>query len=751
MAKKRTASPAVPAIAAPPVEPARPQAEYAFPVPPALTSWKGCEGDEIFAWAGPQAAARGLDLRELGRLGRLSATDDGRLLATVLDGQRQVATVWRRSEPGGKPQLGSACTCRRGEGPCEHAAALIWETFERLENGTEFGSAGPEDPRWEILMERAGTGKGLPADDRRFDAAPTSAPAAAPAEREQLAPQAVRSLLGASGGKAAKASVPKPAAPKPAKKAPAPRKKPLPRDARDRAAHEWLESLSAEQLREEIHLWQKQLPDLKIFLRERASLVGGDIASLVQGLEDEFEAFEKNVPKRGGKANEKHDSAPVLRRIQRLIDLRQPERVLPFGDRLARVARGWALTLRNPSRAAKLVQELWPAIVQAALKSNLSPGASYGRLMHWMIGDPTGTLLDLVMPIYTEQLSVPEKAEAGRTLAAYATNGAVKEDHPEFELYFATANLAATALLDGDCGAESVEFLKGLKPTGRFLTARTAVLVKLQRYEEAETLLTAELTALSAKKYQERLEVIRLLAALDRNIPRWDRHLAYLLTEYFRHPLDIRVGYLLSVADRLGCRPATIDLLKRFQETGLPPFQVKRNERGQTLFDIDPSWPVTLPSYLKEMLMIRPLPQGKQRHPTAVKLELAIELRDVPAVRKYLEEALKLQYEWQHALGANGDRWRVLLAGTELVAAEAPKVAEGVWMLLLRNCWDVTVGMDAADALRKRLEPEGRIKEWARECLRGLGRLEDRPDFDDEDDEVIDRFTRLLEEAEKVG
>ena len=117
------------------------------------SGWADLTWGDLERWAGSRSVARGRSYQRGGRVKQLAKTSDGRLLATVVGGERYAVTVTRGA---GKraTSLKSSCTCPVGDDGCKHAVAVVAEYLDALAGGRDVPVAEDDDPRWEQIENR---------------------------------------------------------------------------------------------------------------------------------------------------------------------------------------------------------------------------------------------------------------------------------------------------------------------------------------------------------------------------------------------------------------------------------------------------------------------------------------------------------------------------------------------------------------------------------------------------------------------
>jgi uncharacterized Zn finger protein len=89
-------------------------------------------------------------------------SEDGRLLASVMGGDRYAVSVWQEHGKKRGDAIQSRCTCPVGSNGCKHAVAVVAAYLELAAHEAEVPAADPEDPRWAKL---AGNDSEVDVDD----------------------------------------------------------------------------------------------------------------------------------------------------------------------------------------------------------------------------------------------------------------------------------------------------------------------------------------------------------------------------------------------------------------------------------------------------------------------------------------------------------------------------------------------------------------------------------------------------------
>jgi uncharacterized Zn finger protein len=118
---------------------------------PTKKYWESLSWDDLTDWAGERSVSRGKTYQRLGRVHDLTASEDVRLLASVIGGNRYTVTAWCESDRKKVGGLHSRCTCPVGANGCKHAVAVVAAYLELLGKNADVPPVDPEDPRWAML------------------------------------------------------------------------------------------------------------------------------------------------------------------------------------------------------------------------------------------------------------------------------------------------------------------------------------------------------------------------------------------------------------------------------------------------------------------------------------------------------------------------------------------------------------------------------------------------------------------------
>lgn len=124
---------------------------------PTKKYWSSLSWDDLTDWAGERSVSRGKTYQCQGRVYDLTASEDGRLLASVIGGDRYAVCVWCESDRKRVGDLHSRCTCPVGANSCKHAVAVVAAYLELLGKNADVPPVDPEDPRWAMLAKEVTT------------------------------------------------------------------------------------------------------------------------------------------------------------------------------------------------------------------------------------------------------------------------------------------------------------------------------------------------------------------------------------------------------------------------------------------------------------------------------------------------------------------------------------------------------------------------------------------------------------------
>lgn len=126
--------------------------------------WVSLTWEDVDRWAGGRSVTRGRAYQRQGRVRDLAVAEDGRLLATVVGGDRYTVSVWREPGKGKRNTIESTCTCPVGYSGCKHAVAVVAAYLQALADEETVPPADPDDRRW-AKLERSDGG----VDDEALD------------------------------------------------------------------------------------------------------------------------------------------------------------------------------------------------------------------------------------------------------------------------------------------------------------------------------------------------------------------------------------------------------------------------------------------------------------------------------------------------------------------------------------------------------------------------------------------------------
>jgi uncharacterized Zn finger protein len=503
--------------------------------------------------------SRGRTYQRQGRVHDLAVTDEGRLLATVLGGDRYSVSVWWEPGKNRVNSLRSVCTCPVGANGCKHAVAVVSAYLELLAQEAPVPATAPDDPRWASLAsdnsETAGDEIG------------------ADSEEEELA------------GRRDQRST---------------------RTAGDERIWRHIEAKSREELAELVWSLTKRFPELREEFRERIALGEGDAERLAAQTRQELRRVTSEAGWRNNWTGEGHtpDYSRLKHRWERVIELGHPDAVVQLGQEL--IARGTEQIGQSDDEGetASAFADCVPVIFKAVAESSLPPVTKLLFAIDALLQDDYGVMeSDNAEVLLNRQFDPRDWSAVADELARrLKAETKVKDD---FHRRYERDRI-------GDC------FIHALTKAGRDdevltvcerearLTGSYERLVKLlverKRYDEAERWATEGIQKSASRFPGIAANLAKEMGEVARHRRQWKDAAAHAAWEFLERPSRESLPQLTMVSDRAGCRESVERLALQFLKTGVSPISVTTAGEGRPKAAAMEGWPLPVPEHLLPLM-----------------------------------------------------------------------------------------------------------------------------------------------------
>jgi uncharacterized Zn finger protein len=523
----------------------------------------------------------------------LVMAEDGRLLATVTGRESYATSVgWQSSDGGGKPTLQSRCTCPVGYNGCKHAVAVVAEYLQALHRRKKVARADPQDPRWDELDS--------PADDGSS------------------------SDTGATGGAAAKGMSGK--------------------------IREHLRAKSHEELVEMLCGLAERYPELAKELRERITLASADVDRLVAQTRKEIRRVTGEFIWRNHWTGE--GSTPsyetILRRLERLLELGHPDKVVSLGRLLIVLGTEQAANARDHGETASELRSCLPVFFEALQRSSLEPARKLLMAIDLYLEDEYDFFDGAADPVLDaehrpEDWSAVADELAKRLRVSTAAEEGDDDEPRDFGSSYRrdqASHWLAQALTQAGRGDEVLALYEQEAERTNSYERVVKLLIEQGRTDDAKRWAETGIARTAAKLPGIAQALVSQLCDLAEREQRWDVVAAHAAHALFERPSSEAFRALMDAARKTGCEDSTRAAAMRFLETGVAPIRLT-SSKGSKRIKADEGWPLPVPDYLATPLAAQQSrPGAAERRPHfAVLIGVAI-------AEKRLDDALQWYDRW---------------------------------------------------------------------------------------------------------
>lgn len=664
--------------------------------------WADLTWDDLERWAGPRSVRRGRSYEREGRVIDLVVTGDGRLLATVLGGERYFVSVCLMHGKRKKvSKIVSQCTCPVGY-DCKHAVATVLAYLQALADRSEVPKAAAEDPRWKKLTRFAGnydSDEWVEDEDFGDDAA------------DQFAKR-VNDCIEAEMEETA-----------------SPRKE----RTRRRTAADWdaemremVFGMTREELAETVLTLVGRFPEVNEEFRDRLTLREGDVKRLISQARRELSAatFQPGWRDRWTAEESTPDYTRLKHRLERLLEFGHADAVVEVGRELIVGVLRQVEESYDEDETAIAAAGCLQLVFAAVAKSSLSSPEKLLFAIDTSLADHYDIFGASISKIINTEWSTDDWSTVADALAARLRaedRRAVDVAGDDFGRNQRRDNLIhwlTTALENAKREGEIRAIYEAEAARRGSYERLVRYLIQHRQIDDAERWAIVGIETTRAKVPGNAESLLRLLCDVAARRNRWDVVAAHAAVDFLRHPSQESFHELMAKAKKAKCEKHVRAAAIRFLETGAPPIKIVQTKKGDAAVRVDSSWPLPVPDYLVGFL-VDDYRLGRTMGPHYdVLLDIAITAKRPDDVLFWYDKMTAAQKNaaltfWQYGRD-DGDADRVAAA----VATSYPERALEIYRRLLDAALphaNIASYESAARCLRKMrpiMEVLGRKREW---------------------------------------
>jgi len=541
------------------------------------SGWVSLTWDELDDWAGSRSVSRGRAYQRQDRVKNLTISEDGRLLATVVGGDRYVVSVWLNAGKKKHEKIESHCTCPVGYN-CKHAVATVAAYLQMLADGATVPTADTDDPRWRKLS-------GADAEDEddldEWDDDDDDDDDDGDQEDDDEAELEVK----------------RPKHRRPQRQT---------RTGWDAKIQQHIRGKSREELTDQLLSLVERYPELREEFRERIALSEGDVDRLVAQTRRELQDRTSEIGWRNHWEDEGHtpDYSRLKHRLERLAELGHSDAVVELGREFIDRAMSQVEESHDEGETATAVAECLSVVFDAVVKSTLSGPQkilfaidAYMKDDYDVIDDSAEAILDAkwapadwsaVADELTRRLHKVPRAAGDSWDRSY------ERDH--------ISDCLLTALENAGRGGELLAVYEAEARTTGSYERLVRYLIAEKRFEDAERWAREGIEKTREKLPGIASHLAASLCEVSRGRRQWDVVAAHAAWRFFEGPHRSNFDELVAQSVKAKCGEQVRAAALRFLETGDLPFQcIASAKAGQTI-RVDSAWPLPVPDYLVPLM-----------------------------------------------------------------------------------------------------------------------------------------------------
>ena len=612
--------------------------------------WASLTWDDVDTWAMGRSMARGRTYQRQGRVKDLASAEDGRLLATVLGGERYTVSVWLTPATKKQSKIESKCTCPVGFSGCKHAVAVVAEYLQALADEEVVPTADPDDARW-IRLNRIEN----EADDDELD------------EWE---------IDGYDDEEEEEVEEYWPAEPEP--------KRQGKRRSAKRTRAEWDEVIRQhigdkghEELVELVCSLVDRFSELREEFQERITLGEGNVDRLVVQARRELQDLTSEPAWRNSWTGEGYtpDFERLRHRLERLAELGQADAVVGLGRDFIRRAMRQVEESHDEGETAMAAADCMPVIFDAVNKSCLSAAEKILFAIDACLADPFDVVDDAVGTILDAKWPKSEWSAVADALRKRLEKTAKTPDREYSSAYRrdSISNWLLTALENAGRDDELLAVYEAEARETASYERLVRYLIAQRKYEEAERWAKEGIAKTCETLPGIASSLATELSNLARRRRKWDIVAADTAWRFFDRPDATAFKELMDRAAKAKCAKVVRAAALAFLETGRAPVEqivvAKGKDKGKRKLRVDPAWPLPVPDHLVP-LMCKAKPAHFAQGPHFdVLLDMAIDAKKPDDVLHWYDKMHAGKQRSSRSWGGRG--WHGGSTGDRVAAAVA--------------------------------------------------------------------------------
>ena len=555
------------------------------------TKWSSLTWEDVDRWAGSRCVSRGRAYQRQGRVTDLVLREDGRLLATVMGGNRYVTSVWLAPGRGQPRKLESTCTCPVGFDGCKHAVAVVMAFLELLGDRKEVPVATSDDPRWAKLSKHDAELDQLgeePEDefteelDDECDYAPPEVlggPAVVDGLRRTTS---VTKSPRASGGLG----------------------------SNRRSRNEWDEKIrlyirekSREELAELVCTFVERFRELRGEFQERIALADGDVDRLVNQTRRDLNTVTAEVGWRNDWNGEGHTPsyAGVKHKIERLVDAGHYDHVVTLGAELLRRGMRQIEQSHDEGETATEISDCLPFVFDALARSSRPVPDKILYAIDAHLQDEFDVIGETADAILGAQWQRADWSVVADRLVGRLKDTTRSKNVDDFTRNYRRDRVSNWLLTALEHAGRSDElpgvYVAEARTTGSYQRL-VGYLLSQGQLEDAERWAREGIEKTRVKWPGIASDLIKTLCELARRRKEWNVVAAHAARDFFERPGVVAFRELVAAAEKAKCGERVRAAALEFLESGQWPTRLPEDRAGRREGAVDSAWPLPTLDYL---------------------------------------------------------------------------------------------------------------------------------------------------------